>query len=119
MNTAERRADTILIVGSYDHDSGASAALAGIQSLVDNESAQVHGATVVRRHHDGKISVDGGPEGSAKAPVGWGALAGVTGGILFPPSLLAGALGGGRVGAGGRAEGEHRPQQTPDANPKT
>jgi uncharacterized membrane protein len=72
MNTAERRVGTILIVGSYDHDSGAAAALAGIQSLVDNESAQVHGATVVRRHHDGKISVDGGPGGSGKAPVGWG-----------------------------------------------
>ena len=44
MNTSERRAGTILIVGSYDHDSGAATALAGIQSLVDNESAQVHGA---------------------------------------------------------------------------
>ena len=115
MNTSERRAGTILIVGSYDHDSGAATALAGIQSLVDNESAQVHGATVVRRHHDGKISVDGGPEESGKAPVGWGALAGVTVGILFPPSLLAGALVGGGVGLGVRSKRNRRTKQLSDA----
>src|SRR6476660_6604109 len=100
MNTAERRAGTILIVGSYDHDDGASEALPVIQSLVDNESAHVHGATVGRRHHDGKISVDGGLEETGMAPVGWGALAGVKLGIRFPPSLLAGALVGGGVGLG-------------------
>jgi uncharacterized membrane protein len=115
MNTAERQAGTILIVGSYDRDSGAAEALAGIQSLVDNESAQVHGATVVRRHHDGKISVDGGPEESGKAPVGWGALAGVTVGILFPPSLLAGALVGGGVGLGVRSKRNRRTKQLSDA----
>src|SRR3954452_23857531 len=115
MNRAERQAGTILIVGSYDDDSGAAEGLAGIQALVDSWCAQGHRAAVVGRHHGGKISVDGGPEGSAKAPVGWGALAGVTVGILFPPSLLAGALVGGGVGLGVRSKRNRRTKQLSDA----
>jgi hypothetical protein len=44
-----------------------------------------------------------------------GALAGVTVGILFPPSLLAGALVGGGVGLGVRSKRNRRTKQLSDA----
>ena len=103
MNSGERRADAFVIVASYDHRDPAAEALAAITSLVDDGSVQPHGATIVRRDQDGKISIDGEP-GAPRHPAGWGALAGVAVAALFPPSLLAGALVGGAVGlaTGGR-----------------
>lgn len=98
MSTAERRADTILIVGSYDREEAAGEALGAILALVEEGSVDVHGATVVHRGRDGKISVEGGPDGGSGHGAGWGALAGVAVAVLFPPSLLAGGLVGGGIG---------------------
>ena len=103
MSTRERRADAFVIVASYDHHNTAAAALSAVVSLIGDDSAELHGATMVRRGQDGKISIEGQPGGERHA-AGWGALAGVAVAALFPPSLLAGALVGGAVGrvTGGR-----------------
>lgn len=97
MSDARRTAST-LIVGAYDHESDAAGALEEVQQLASAGSADVHGAVVVSRDSDGTITIPGMADTTGRT-AGWGTLGGAAVGVLFPPSLIGGALFGGAAGA--------------------
>jgi uncharacterized membrane protein len=86
-----------LIIGAYDLEDDATAALAEIRALADAGDAKLEGATVVTRSASGSVTVPGFEGGAGEKGAGWGTLAGAAVGVLFPPSLLGAAL----VGAAG------------------
>ena len=60
---------------------------------------KVDGLILLSRRSDGKIHVDDDFH-TARKGAGWGAVGGAVIGLIFPPTLLAGALVGAGVGAG-------------------
>ena len=96
--TDARRSASTLIVGAYDHESEAVGALEEVQQLATAGSADIHGAVVVSRDQDGTITVPGMAGDTTGRTAGWGTLAGAAVGVLFPPSVIGGALVGGAAG---------------------
>ena len=92
-----RRTANTLIVGAYDHESDADGALHEVRKLSDAGEADIHGAVVVSRRRDGTITIPGMADHTGRT-AGWGTLAGAAVGVLFPPSLIGGALVGGAAG---------------------
>lgn len=70
-----------------------------IKALADDEVIKVEGLILVSRRSDGKIHVDDDFHTAGKGAA-WGALGGAVVGLIFPPSLLAGALVGAGAGLG-------------------
>jgi uncharacterized membrane protein len=70
-----------------------------IKQLADDGTIKVDGLILVSRRSDGKIHVDDDLHTTAKG-AGWGAVGGAVIGLIFPPSLLAGAAVGAGIGAG-------------------
>ncbi|HVN52654.1 MAG TPA: DUF1269 domain-containing protein [Acidimicrobiales bacterium] len=66
-----------------------------IKQLADDDVIKVEGLILVSRRSDGKIHVEDNFHTAGKGAA-WGAVGGAVVGLIFPPSLLAGAL----VGAG-------------------
>jgi uncharacterized membrane protein len=70
-----------------------------IKAIAANGTIKVDGLILVSRRGDGKIHVDDDLHTTAKG-AGWGAVGGAVIGLIFPPSLLAGAAIGAGIGAG-------------------
>jgi uncharacterized membrane protein len=70
-----------------------------IKQLADDDAIKVEGLILVSRRSDGKIHVDDNFHTAGKGAA-WGALGGAVVGLIFPPSLLAGALVGAGAGLG-------------------
>lgn len=70
-----------------------------IKELADAGTIKVEGLILVNRRADGKIHVDDNFHTASKG-AGWGAVGGAVVGLIFPPSLLAGALVGAGAGLG-------------------
>ena len=70
-----------------------------IKLLAEDDLIKVDGLLLVSRRADGKIHVDDDSHQTRKG-LKWGVIGGVVAGLIFPPSLLAGAVVGGGVGAG-------------------
>jgi uncharacterized membrane protein len=77
------------------------AAKAAYESLKDAESTGqlgIEGVLVVKTDEEGKVKVQEMTDHSTKTGVKWGAVGGVVLGIIFPPTILASAVGWGVVG---------------------
>jgi uncharacterized membrane protein len=77
-------------------------ALAARQTLADLErttSLQVDGVMIASCDADGKIHMGEVTDHSTKTGLKWGVVGGVLLGIVFPPSIIAGAVGVGALGA--------------------
>ena len=70
-----------------------------IKQLAAADVIKVEGLILVSRRSDGKIHVDDDFHTAGKGAA-WGAVGGAVVGLIFPPSLLAGALVGAGAGLG-------------------
>ena len=70
-----------------------------IKRLASDDVIKVEGLILVSRRSDGKIHVDDNFHTAGKGAA-WGAVGGAVVGLIFPPSLLAGALVGAGAGLG-------------------
>ena len=90
--------DYAVVVAAF---ADADAALAAYDALKDAESAgsvKVEGVLVVKTDENGKVKVQEMTDHSTRTGLKWGAVGGVVLGIIFPPSILASAVGWGVVG---------------------
>jgi len=91
-----------LLIAAFDDQAAAGEALDVLRAWDQAGAVKIEGAAVVSRDLDGKIHVVERPDHRTAKGVGWGAVAGVAFGLIFPPSILAGAVvgavGGGVVG---------------------
>ncbi len=70
-----------------------------IKALADEGEIKIDGLVLLSRKFDGEIHVDDETH-ATRTGLGWGAVGGLVVGLIFPPSLLAGAVVGAGVGAG-------------------
>jgi uncharacterized membrane protein len=91
-----------LYIAAYQNPDAARGDWDSIKQLAEDDVIKVDGLVLVSRRSDGKIHVDDDFHTAAKG-AGWGAVGGAVVGLIFPPSLLAGAAVGAGVGlaAGG------------------
>ena len=88
-----------LIVAQFPDTAAASQAYDALQQLEATTTLAIDGVVVARRETDGKVHLEELTEHSTRTGLGWGVVGGIALAALFPPSLLAGAVGGGVIGA--------------------
>ncbi|TCN31697.1 putative membrane protein [Kribbella orskensis] len=88
-----------LYIAAYPDAKGAQDDWAAIKQLAEDDVITVDGLVLVSRGSDGKINVDDDFH-SARKGAAWGAVGGAVIGLIFPPSLLAGAAVGAGAGLG-------------------
>lgn len=86
-----------VFVAAFDNEEQAGTALKDFQAMAREGSIELIDAAVVVRGADGKVSFEETADPSGKRWAKRGAIAGGLVGLLFPPSIVAGAV----VGAGG------------------
>jgi uncharacterized membrane protein len=94
-----------LIVGVFSNTTEAQAAYTQLTEIERNSPLRIDGVVVASCNADGKIHLGKVTDHSTKTGLKWGVVGGVALGILFPPTILAGAVG---VGAFGAAIGKVR-----------
>ena len=88
-----------LVVGRFPTMADAEDAYATLTQIERDTSLRIDGVVVASADADGKVHLGKVTEHSTRSGLRWGIIGGVAVGVLFPPSLLAGAVGGGAVGA--------------------
>ena len=88
-----------LYVAAYLDPDAARADWDAIKQLAADDTIKVEGLVLVSRRSDGKIHVDDDFHTAGKGAA-WGAIGGAIVGLIFPPTLLAGALVGAGAGLG-------------------
>jgi uncharacterized membrane protein len=88
-----------LYVAAYLDPDAARADWDAIKQLAADDTIKVEGLVLVSRRSDGKIHVDDDFH-TARKGAAWGAVGGAVIGLIFPPTLLAGALVGAGAGLG-------------------
>ena len=97
--TTDTDAPVDLYVAAYLDPNAARADWDAIKQLADDDVVTVEGLILVSRGSDGKIHVEDNFH-TARKGAAWGAIGGAVVGLIFPPSLLAGALVGAGAGLG-------------------
>lgn len=85
----------------YSTEDGAAAAVESLKEMDKQKTIDIVDAATLVKDADGNASVKQESLPSVKKGAGIGALIGGAVGLLFPPSLLAGAAVGAGIGAGG------------------
>ncbi len=88
-----------LIVAQFPDTAAASKAYDLLRELETTTTLAIDGVVVARREADGKVHLEQLTEHSTQSGLGWGVVGGIALAALFPPTLLAGAVGGGVIGA--------------------
>jgi len=88
-----------LIVGRFPSTETAAEAYEALRRLEETSTLAIDGVVVARRDDEGKVHLDELTEHSTKSGTKWGIAGGIALAVFFPPSLLAGAIGGGAIGA--------------------
>ena len=88
-----------LIVAQFPDTAAASKAYDLLRELETTTTLAIDGVVVARREADGKVHLEELTEHSTRKGLGWGVVGGIALAALFPPTLLAGAVGGGVIGA--------------------
>jgi uncharacterized membrane protein len=94
-----------VFVAAFDNEKEAGEALKEFRAMDHEGSIQLIDAAVVVRGADGKVSFEETADPSGKKWAKRGAIAGGLVGLIFPPSIIAGAVVG---GAGGGVWGKIR-----------
>ena len=88
-----------LIVAQFPDTAAAAKAYDLLRELETTTTLAIDGVVVARREADGKVHLEQLTEHSTRSGLGWGVVGGIALAALFPPTLLAGAVGGGVIGA--------------------
>lgn len=87
-----------VVVAAFADEGAASAAYDALKDAESAGSVRVEGVLVVKTDENGKVKVQEMTDHSTRTGLKWGAVGGVVLGIIFPPSILASAVGWGVVG---------------------
>ena len=88
-----------LIVGVFANTDDAEAAYTELTRIEQNSSLRIDGVVVASMDAEGKVHLGKVTDHSTKTGLKWGIVGGVALGILFPPTILAGAAGAGALGS--------------------
>jgi uncharacterized membrane protein len=88
-----------LIVGVFANTDDAEAAYRQLTQIEQNSSLRIDGVVVASKDAEGRVHLGTVTDHSTKTGLKWGIVGGVALGILFPPTILAGAAGGGVLGS--------------------
>jgi len=88
-----------LIVAVFSNTQDAETAYNQLTEIERNSSLRIDGVVVANRDAEGKVHLGKVTDHSTKTGLKWGVVGGVALGILFPPTILAGAAGAGALGA--------------------
>ena len=88
-----------IIVGVFGNTTDAEAAYQQLTEIEQNSRYRIDGVVVASRDAQGKVHLGKVTEHSTKTGLKWGIVGGVALGILFPPTVLAGAAAGGALGS--------------------
>jgi uncharacterized membrane protein len=88
-----------LIVGQFSDPATAETVFGQIEELERTTSLRVDAVVIASSDADGKIKVREATEHSTKTGLKWGVVGGAVLGVIFPPSILASAVGFGVVGS--------------------
>ncbi len=88
-----------VIVGVFSNPTDAESAYELLTEIERTTSLRIDGVVVASADAEGKIHLGKVTDHSTKTGLKWGVVGGVALGILFPPSILAGAIGAGAFGA--------------------
>ena len=88
-----------LIVARFPTTDKAEDAYRMLTELERRSSLRIDGVVVASRDKDGKVHLGKVTEHSTRTGLRWGLVGGVALGLIFPPSILAGAVAGGALGA--------------------
>jgi uncharacterized membrane protein len=89
-----------VIVGVFSDTTDAASAYNQLVEIERTSSLRIDGVVVASCDAEGKVHLGKVTEHSTKTGLKWGIVGGVALGLLFPPSVLAGAIGAGALGAG-------------------
>lgn len=96
---SDNNAPVVLYIAAYSDAEAARGDWDAIKQAASDDLVKVEGLVLVSRGADGKIAVDDDFH-TARRGAAWGAVGGAVIGLIFPPSLLAGALVGAGAGLG-------------------
>jgi uncharacterized membrane protein len=88
-----------LIVGQFSDPDVATAVYAEIEAVERSTSLRVDAVVIASADAEGKIHLRQATEHSTKTGLKWGVVGGVVLGVIFPPSILASAVGFGVIGS--------------------
>jgi uncharacterized membrane protein len=88
-----------LIVGQFADADTATAVYGEIERIEETTSLRVDGVVIASADAEGKIHLGRVTEHSTKTGLKWGVVGGAVLGVIFPPSILASAVGFGVVGS--------------------
>lgn len=88
-----------LVVARFRDPTSAAKAYEELRAIEQRSTLAIDGVVVAHRDADGRIRLEQLTEHSTKSGLKWGVVGGIALAALFPPTLLAGALGGGAIGA--------------------
>jgi uncharacterized membrane protein len=88
-----------LLVARFADMDAAAVAYEALRDAESQRAIDIQGVLVVDADYQGQIKVRKLTDHHTRRGTAWGAVAGVALAIIFPPSLLAGAVAGGVVGA--------------------
>ena len=85
-----------IMMAVFPTEDGAKAAVDELEEMAKTNTIEIVYAAVIVRDAEGKTSIDQYSLPSVKKGAKWGAIIGGVTGLIFPPSIIAGAL----IGAG-------------------
>jgi uncharacterized membrane protein len=88
-----------LIVAQFPTVQDAEAAYATLQDIERGSSLKIDGVVIAECDAEGKVRLGKVTEHSTKSGAKWGAIGGAVLGVIFPPTILASAVGFGAFGA--------------------
>jgi uncharacterized membrane protein len=88
-----------LLAGQFASEALADAAYAELEAIEAGTSLRIDGVVIASADQDGKIKFGRVTDHSTKTGLKWGVVGGAVLGIIFPPSILASAVGLGVVGS--------------------
>jgi uncharacterized membrane protein len=95
-----------IMMAVFPTEDGAGAAVDELETMAKNDTIEIVDAAVLVRDTDGKTKIDQYSLPSVKKGAKWGAVIGGVAGLIFPPSIIGGALLGAGIGAGGAKIGK-------------
>ncbi len=89
----------VLLVARFADQAAAAAAYDALRQAESERALKIDGVLVADADGYGKISIRKLTDHHTRRGTAWGAAAGVALAIIFPPSIIAGAIAGGAIGA--------------------
>jgi uncharacterized membrane protein len=103
-----------LFVADFADTSTAWDAYQALKSVEDGRTFEIEGVIVVKREANGELEIQKATDHSTRHDLKWGMVGGVALGIIFPPSIIAGAavMGGAGAAVGKARQLRHRSELT-------